>query len=408
MLINKTEDVVILGGGVFGFSIAYHLAKEGIRSQVIEMDSIGAKASGKADGMLADAVGSFFYAGSSFSPAGAKPALVALANDSYQRFKQLHGELKEETGLDIQYAICPNLRCALSEQEEDILFKMVSEAKTKGFEVKWISGDDARNLEPLLSEEVRGAILGECGQVEPYRYTLALAQGAEKLGAHIRYAQAVGFRYERDRVTSVILSSGTEVAVGTAIIAMGPWSGQAVSWLGMRLPLKTFRAQTLKLETSKRPNYQAAFRPPAVSEWPLVYMIISRRIDGTMLVGYTEDRPDTWDDDRPDTWIDSPSSEMKELMIEQALHFVPILEEARLIEHRAAVLGNPPSQGMVIGNFPNWQNVYLATIGDNGIEVSPAVGRIMTDLIVGGERAAKAKQEIETVSPQAHGIDVKR
>jgi len=128
-------------------------------------------------------------------------------------------------------------------------------------------------------------------------------------------------------------------------------------------------------------------------------MIISSRVDGTLLVGYTEDRTETWDDSRPETWTDLPSEEMKELIIEQALRLVPALENASLVEHRAAVLGYPPVEGMVMGPLPKWENVYMAMIGDNGIAISLAVGRVMTDLIVGGDRAKKAIEEVKSVSP---------
>ncbi len=256
---KKAEDVVILGGGAFGFSTAYHLAKEGIASQVIEMDSIGAKAAGKADGMIPNMAGNFFYGGSSYAVGGAKRLYMTLGGESFSRYEQLHRELKEVSGVDIQHDVGPYLRCALSEEEEKALINITAEANDEGIDVKWVSGDEARALERTLSGEVRGAALMEARQVEPYRYTLALAQGAERLGASIRYARAVGFRTERNRVTSVLLSTGKEVAAGTVVIAMGPWSGQAASWLGLKLPLHTVRSQTIKMSASKRPRCQVAF-----------------------------------------------------------------------------------------------------------------------------------------------------
>lgn len=399
MSARKAEEVVILGGGVLGFSTAYHLAKEGIASQIIEMDSIGAKASGNSCGMLDNAVGNFYYGGSSYTPGGAKPLFVPLGDESYRRFEQLKLELKELTGLDIQHDTGPSLRCALSEEEQKELTGIASEARSIGLNVTWVSGDEAKALENMLTDEVRGAVLGECGQVEAYRYTLALAQGAEKLGASIRYAQAVGFRCEKNRVRSVILSTGSEVRAGTIVIAMGPWSRQAAFWLGLQLPLNVLRGQTLKVVAPKCPKYQLSFVPPSETDWPHVYMLVSPRVDGTMILGYTEDRPETWDNSCPETWLDSPTPEMKHLILEQAVRFVPVLEEAHLVEHRAAVLGCPPSEGIIVGAVPKWENVYIAVMGDNGVELSPAVGRIMTDLIVGGDRARKVAEEVKRANP---------
>ncbi len=128
-------------------------------------------------------------------------------------------------------------------------------------------------------------------------------------------------------------------------------------------------------------------------------MLVSPRVAGTLLVGYTEDRTETWDDNRPETWADSPTEEMKDFIIEHAPRLVPLLEGAGIVEHRAAVLGYPAAEGMVIGAVPGWENVYMAMIGDNGIAVSPAVGRIMTDLIIGGERGKKAAAEVKPASP---------
>jgi len=396
---NKMKDVIILGGGVFGFSIAYHLSKEGIPSQVIEMDSIGAKASGKSDGMMPDPLFSFFYAGCELCAGGIKKVMVPIMTENYHRLQQFHVQITEETGLDVQHANSQFLTCALSEIEEKGINMIASEARKEGFEVNLISGDEAKEIEPALTQDIRVAVLMRVSQIEPYRFTLALAQGAEKLGASIRLVQATGFRRDGNKVTSVILSTGDEVAAEKIVIAMGPWSAQAASWLGLKLPVTPFRAETLKIEATKLPTQQMAFVPPTEKEWPHIYMVVSPRVDGSLYVGYTEDRPEDWDDNRPETWTDITSAEMRDLMIEHAIRFVPLLKDAMLVEHRAAVLANPPGEGIVLGPVPQFENVYMATVGDNGMSVSLEVGRIMTDLIVGGERAKQALEAVKAISP---------
>ncbi len=392
MSAKEAEDVVILGGGAFGFSIAYHLAKEGINSQVIEMDSIAAKASGASDGIVTNPKMTAFYW------KGARRLSAPVVEESSRSHQRLQLELKEETGLDVQYGQSLYLECALSEEEEKYLIDLTLSAKSEGFnDVRLISGDEARALESTLSAEIRGAVLLECGYVEPYRYTLALAQAAEKWGASIRYGQAVGFRTEKNRVTSVTLHTGTEVATGTAVIAMGPWSGRAVSWLGLRLPLYTFRAHTLKLRAPKIPRLQLGAHPPPTPPALKSINVISPRTDDTLLAGYTEDRTETWDDEHPETWAEFPTEEMKGLMIEQIVRMVPVLKDAVVVENRAAVMPYPCEQGLIIGPVPKWENVYIAVAGDGGLTRSPAAGRIMTDLIVGGERAKKTIEEVKSM-----------
>jgi len=399
MPMKETADVVIIGGGVIGFSIAYNLVKEGVDCLVIEADAIGAKASGKADGMIPDAVGGFLYAGSSYCAGGLKQLLLPLMVEGFHRFEQLHLELKDETSIDIQHANLPFFNCALSEEEETILSHIASDATKQGLDIQWITGDEVRRLDDTLCSEVRAAIVNNCRQVEPYRYTLALAQASENRGATIKYGQAIGFGYEHNEVTSVILSSSRSIATGTVIIAMGPWSIQALSWLGLAIPSISLRGQTLKLKAAVRPLYQMAYVPVTKDEWPHIHNLISPRVDGSILVGYVEDRTSSWDNMHPETWTDSPSIEIRDLILEHAVRFVPALNNATLIEHRAAILGNPSKEGLIIGPLPEAKNVFLATVGDNGIVISPIVGEIVTDMVLGGQRAKKALQSVELLQP---------
>ncbi|MFC1910983.1 NAD(P)/FAD-dependent oxidoreductase, partial [Chloroflexota bacterium] len=276
---------------------------------------------------------------------------------------------------------------------------MVKEAREAGYKAGWFSGDEARRMDNTLSNEVRAAAINDVAQVEPFRYTLALAQASEKLGVTIKYARVIGFSHNKNRVNSVILDKGNEIKADKVVIAMGPWSSVALGWLGLKLPMATVRGQTLKLIAPKRPQFQLSGRLDRPREWPRVYLLISPRVDGTLLVGYTEDRTENWDDLKPESWMDYPSSEMTNIILEDTIRAVPVLSDAILVEERAGIIAYPPAEGMVIGEVPDWNNVYLATIGDNGIALSPEMGRIISNLIIGGEYAVKARDEIKSIEP---------
>ncbi len=399
---GKKAAVVVLGGGVIGFSIAYHLARERIPCQVIEMDSIGARASGASMGNISSAAGAVLYLGS-WSQTEVQKTSVSLEAETYNRLKQLHLELKEETGLDIRYGAQGGLFCALSEEEEKVVRGLVSKVKDGGYEATWLSGDEIRAEDNLISTEVRGAALVDYAQVDAYRYTLALAQAAEKLGSNIRLAEVVGFRSNKNKVTSVILRRG-EVATDTVVIAMGPWSRQAGSWLGVEIPLKVVRGQAVKLLGLNHPRRRAGFTPPH-SEWPgkgtgRLHISVVPRVDGSVLAGYSEDWPATWDNNNPGTWEDISTQEMKVAMVEGAVRLFPALENALVVEDLHGLLGYAPDEMPIIGSLPGWDNVYVAAgLGTTGVTMSTATGRLVTELIGGGEQAKKAAEETKALSP---------
>jgi len=376
---NKAH-IVILGGGVTGFSIAYHLAKKGVNCQVIEMDSIGSKASGRASGNIASpGLATIFFA----TPFMARRVLmpyVDLCQESFSRHPQLALQLREESGIDIQYADATRLFVALKEEEEKELKTLLSEAKSNGFEASWLESDGLRVVGPRITPEARGAVMVPQDQLEPYRYVLALAQAAEILGAKILFRQATGFRCNGGRVTSIIFSAGQSVEADIVVIAMGPWSRQATSWLGAEIPLDIIRGQALRLKVEQSiPMYQFAYGG----------ISIVGKIDRSVILGYIEDRPEGFND--------NPTEEAKQTMIAGAIRLMPELNEAEVIETRSGLLAYTPDGVPILGHLPEWDNVYLATgLGTIGITLSPAVGRIMADLIV-NDRSGNVLEKLSPI-----------
>lgn len=398
---TKKPEVVILGGGVMGFSIAYNLAKREVSCQVIEMDSIAAKASGRNEGGVSSpALLGIFFA-TPFSPPYCLQPCAKIFDETYFGQPQLVKELQDRTGLDIEFADTPCLMPAFSEEDKKFIKEQVSLAQSKiseskGYAARWLEVDELKALYPVVSPDIRGAALAGMWQVEPYRYVLALAQGAEALGASIKIAEATGFCTQGKRVTSVALSTGRKVEADKVVIAMGPWSSRAASWLGMKIPLKVIKAQALKVQSSQKlPMYALAWGEPS-GNGPFIHPTVP----GPILAGYYEDRLQTWEDNLPETWDDRPTEEARDWLIEGMLRGIPALEDAMLIQARCGLLGYAPDSLPIFGSLPGWENVYIgAGLGTVGNSLSPAASRLICDLILGGEAEEKAEKQLGPVSP---------
>jgi len=380
--VSAKKDVVIVGGGVAGCSIAYHLAKQGVPSLIIERDAIGSQASGKAWGVISPSTNLVLYVEGERAPEGTMRPCLGLSDEGMRRFPQLARELKEEGGVDVEYGELPVIRVVFEESEEKHLKKRVRELKKEGFEVSWIEADEVRARFPDIAPGVRGATLWSGHQVETYRYTLALAQAAEAKGSVIKQGEVVGFRSKGTRVTAVTLARG-EIETDVVVLAVGAWTARATAWLGKEIPMRVIREQCLVTEVPQRlPAFRiAGDRGVGVSIVP--------KVDGKVILGH-------WEDDRVD-FDDRPTERFKLDVMEAALTVIPGLEDARLIEHRAAVTAWHPTGAIpILGRLPGWDNVYLATwLAGFGIQWSPAVGRIMADLIIKGH----SEDPIEPFSP---------
>ena len=122
----QSSDVIVVGAGVVGASVAYYLARSGARVTLVEREAIGSGASAHATGSLS-LLGAEFNPGPSFQ--------LALAG--YQEFPPLVESLEEETGMDLLFQRRPSLRLAL-EQDEESLIKSMMPWQRESVELRWI------------------------------------------------------------------------------------------------------------------------------------------------------------------------------------------------------------------------------------------------------------------------------
>jgi len=395
--VSSQKEIVIIGAGVIGCSIAYHLAKQGVPSQIIERESIAARASGKSWAVFAYPPRFMGMEGQPqellFSmPVGSVRPWLELFWLGYHRLPDIALELRETGGVDIGYGELPWIRLVLTEQQEEASKAALALQREQGYyEGYWMEAGDLRGLFPSINPQVRGGMVIPYLQVEPYRYTLGLAQVAEKRGVNIRQGEVVGFRKQGSKVTAAILATGTEVMADVFVLVTGPWSGRSTSWLGKEMPILINREQCVRMEVPKR-------LPPFGLTAPNGLTIIPK-VSGDVILGHAglADLQTSFD-------VSLTTEEAKMMLLDDAIDLLPTLNEAKLVEQRGDFEGwSPPPKRIqpVLGRLPEWDNVYIATrFGTLGMMMSPGTGRVMADLIIAGGRApARFKNMIEVLSP---------
>src|SRR4029079_13347914 len=213
--IKGSADIVIVGGGVIGLTIARGLALRGVRDVcVVERGNLGTEASWAAAGMLlpqveADAPDDFFD-------------LACQSRDLYPAFA---AALREETGIDVELDTTGTLYLALTEHDHEEIERRYEWQTRAGFSVERLSIAEARALEPCISETTLCALrFPKDIQVENRRLLSALANSVTKLGVDIATQTTVeSVTIEGNRVRGV-QTARSAISCRTVVIAAGTWS----------------------------------------------------------------------------------------------------------------------------------------------------------------------------------------
>ena len=255
--------VLIIGGGVIGTSVAYHLALRGTDVVVIERSAVACAASGKSGGFLA----LDWCDGTPIEP---------LARQSFA----LHAELAEEVDGDWGYRSMTTYAGTVGR-----LAARTSRAAWPG----WVAPEVAIHRQLGSSSTT--------AQVHPAAFTSAMMRAAEERGAELRLCQAKGLLRHGGRVTGVRLERET-LEGDAVVVAMGPWSMLAAGWLPLP-PVYGFKGHSLVFETGASLPPEALFLEYAEQAGSMLTPEIFPRADGTTYVcGISSESPVPIDPDQ--------------------------------------------------------------------------------------------------------------
>lgn len=353
---DQNSDVVIIGGGVIGLSIARALALRGVRNvTAVERHAFGREASWAAGGILApqveaDAADDFFR-------------LARASCDSYPAFAQT---LLAETGIDIELDTTGTLYVAFSLEEESEFRRRYEWQKNTGLDVEWLAGEEACAIEPCLSARVRCALrFPNDFQVENRRLIEALLISNRRLGVRlIDDCEAREVRVSKGKVCGVELEDEFTNA-GSVVIAAGAWSSSID-------PSGTVEVEPVR-------GQMLCFRPEAGFARHVVYSsrgyLIPRR-DGRLIAGSTSE----------DVGFDKHVTDEGAAAIKaMAVEIAPAVASLPLIDSWAGLRPRSRDDLPILGFSPEIDGLCYAT-GHyrNGILLAPITGELIADALVSG------------------------
>jgi glycine oxidase len=244
---TPSPDVVVIGGGVAGLSVAWRAAEGGRSVVVLERDGLAAHASHVAAGMLAPVTE---------ADAGER-ALLHLGRRSAAAWPDFAARLAEAAGADPGYRRCGALVVARDRDEAEALERELALRRELGLDVARLRPSEARRLEPALAPTVRLALHAADDHVaDPRALTAALAEAARRAGATLRTGAAVArVDVAGGRVTGVTLAGGATVRAAAVVAAPGAWAG-ALEGLpeAARVPVRPVKGQILRLRDPAGPG----------------------------------------------------------------------------------------------------------------------------------------------------------
>ena len=362
-------DFIVIGGGIVGSSIAYHLVCQGAKTLLIDRQDPG-RATDAGAGTLSpetntrDPESWFNFA---IEAVGYYPTLLA----------QLENEQAGDTG----YVQCGTLIVAVSEDDltyfeqkkQHIFQRQERRGLPSSDDLHIIAPEAAQVMFPALAPVHEAIYFRQAARVDGKLLTQAMRRAAQARGLSVEQTNVEQLILEGQSVKSVI-ADGKALKAGGVVIAGGAWAGVFGEQLGVQIPVEPQRGQIIHLH----------LRDTDTSNWPIIsaargyYMLAWP--GGRIVVGGTRE---TGSGFKPYTSV----AGVHEVLTE-ALRVAPGLAQAEIKEIRVGLRPLTSDTMPVLGRVPGVDNIYLATgHGPTGLQLGPYSGKLIADMMLGQDIA---------------------
>lgn len=369
----SSARVVIVGGGVMGCGLAYHLAHEGWQDVVLlEKAELTSGSTWHAAGQITHSTSSFGLG-----------KCVDYNIDLYS------GALEEETGHSVTWHGCGSFRLAYTEDEMDWLRHTLSVGRSLGFNIELVGPGKITELHPFYNlEGVIGALYTpDDGHVDPSGVTQAMAAGARKLGVKIiRQCRATDIKQQANDEWMVSTPLGN-ITCEHVVNAGGTYARQMGEWSGLQLPMTSMTHHYIVTDTV--PEFLELDRElPVIRDDKLVSGYIRMEQKSGLIGIYEKENPNTvWEDHCPwEAENELFEADYDRIMpwLENAMGRMPIFANLGIKREVHGAISHPPDGNPLIGPAPGVQNYWCCCGTQIGIGWGPGLTRELARWMVHG------------------------
>jgi sarcosine oxidase subunit beta len=357
----RSADVVIIGGGIIGASIAYYLAKRGVHKVLLlEKGAMGGGSTGKCVG-------------------GIRSQFTTKVNLEFSKLsREVFDGFQGEFGWDPAFRRIGYLFLAAKQRHWTVLRTSAKLTNAMGLPVELLDPREIQCRWPFIREDdlIGGSYAANDGYAGPHEILQGFLSGARKLGVLLREdVEVTRITVRRGRVEGVRTSTGEQVRSRAVVNAAGPYAGSVAALAGLNLPVRPVRRQVF---------FTDAFGGIQVP-FPLVIDLehgwyVRREGAGVLLAG---------PQDKENSFNENVDFEGRLWAAQRSVHRIPILEKARIARGWAGLYEISPDHHAIIGEFPEVKGFFCANgFSGHGFQHSPAAGLIVSELVVEGKCTA--------------------
>lgn len=380
---TNSPDVLVIGGGIVGSASAFHLARRGASVVLLEANELAYGATGRNLG----------YVWVHTRRSGPELDLVMHLR---RELEELQGILDDDFGLRTE----GGLLYVHTDDQLATLREFVERRQADGVDIRLIDGDEARALAPILPDTVIGASFCPLdAQMDSPRYVRAFGNAAARHGARIVEHSPVR-SLERDgaRITRVVTDAET-FTPARVVVAAGAWTPELLRPLGAEVPIHPMRLQVVQTAPMDRLLGPVLYGPAAVKQYKIFRELpsfraehwaneaegrhgkalleaVCQRADGSFLLGCAMDYPG---------FVWEPDLAGVALISESLPAIMPTFHSARFAKAWAGILPFTTDNLPIIGPLPGFDDVFVAAGHVFGNGAGPTTGRLIADLVCGGE-----------------------